>query len=317
VVGALPTTSFGFFFALANPVMTPTAKPASRSSRPQWLKVRLPGGENYAHVRSLLRELHLHTVCESARCPNVAECWNQRTATFMILGDTCTRSCRFCAVSSGQPAPVDPQEPERVTEAAARLGLEYVVVTSVTRDDVPDGGAAQFAATIRALRRRLPDCRVEVLIPDFLGNHESLKKVVSENPTVLNHNVETVPRLYPLVRPQAEYRRSLALLRRVKEWKPSILTKSGLMVGLGETDAEVTQTLTDLRNEGCDLVTIGQYLQPSRRHLPVARYYTPEEFARLRALAEGLGFTHVESGPLVRSSYHAAAAAGCGMNQAA
>jgi len=280
--------------------------------------VRLPGGANYAEVRSLLRDLHLHTVCQSARCPNVGECWNHRTATFMILGDVCTRNCRFCAVTSALPKPVDLAEPARVAEAVTRLNLRYAVVTSVTRDDLPDGGAGQFAATIREIRHRLPDCRVEVLIPDFRGDSAALQTVLNERPTVLNHNVETVPRLYPQVRPQASYHQSLDLLRRSREFVPEVATKSGLMVGLGETIAEVRQVLADLRDVGCDLVTIGQYLQPSRKHLPVVRYYEPREFDELRAFGQELGFCHVESGPLVRSSYHAAAAAAdCQPSQAA
>lgn len=298
---------------------TPCPQPVSSAGtrRPPWLKVRIPGGGNYAQVRALLRDLRLHTVCESAHCPNVAECWNQRTATFMILGDVCTRNCRFCAVSGGAPAPVDEGEPVRVAEAVARLELRYAVVTSVTRDDLPDGGAGQFAATLREIRRRRPGCRVEVLIPDFQGGDRALQTVLTEQPVVLNHNVETVARLYPRVRPQAEYRRSLRVLERVKELTPHVASKSGLMVGLGETETEVRQTLVDLRDVGCDLVTLGQYLRPSRNHLPVARYYSPEDFARLSRLAEGLGFAHVESGPLVRSSYHAARAAGRGVRRAA
>ncbi len=276
----------------------------SPSGRPGWLKVPLPAGDNFHAVRRLVRAHGLHTVCESARCPNIGECWQAQTATFLILGDTCTRACAFCAVHSGAPAAADPDEGRRVAEAVATLGLRFAVVTSVTRDDLPDGGAAIFADTIRQIHTRVPDCRVEVLIPDFQGDPDALATVVAARPDVLNHNIETVPRLYPTVRPQADYRRSLALLAQAKALGAA-MTKSGLMVGLGETTEELLHTCRDLRAAGCELLTIGQYLRPSREHLPIERYYTPDEFADLATHAEALGFTHVEAAPLVRSSYHA------------
>ena len=279
------------------------AKPLS--PKPEWLKVRFPAGERYSEIKGLLRQHQLHSVCEEAHCPNIGECFNGGTATFMILGDTCTRSCGFCAVTSGRPAAPDLLEPLRVASAVETLGLDYAVITSVNRDDLPDGGASVFAACIRAVRHRSPTCQVEVLIPDFEGNREALAVVVEAKPAVLNHNMETVPRLYPRVRPKARYQRSLDLIRRVKEIDPAMTTKSGLMVGLGETLAELTATLADLRESGCDLVTIGQYLRPDAKHLPVARYYHPDEFAGLREVGQRLGFRHVEAGPLVRSSYHA------------
>jgi lipoic acid synthetase len=257
-------------------------------------------------VRGLVERLRLHTVCQSARCPNIGECWSQRTATFMILGNTCTRNCRFCAVDCGKPAAPDPVEPERVASAAATLKLRHAVVTSVTRDDLPDGGAGVFAETIRAIHARVERCTVEVLIPDFRGSLEALKLVMSSRPEVLNHNVETVPRLYPLVRPQAVYERSIELLRRAKELAPKGLTKSGIMVGIGETSEEIVQVMQDLRHARCDILTIGQYLRPSTEHVPIERYYSPDEFAALRATGLAMGFSHVEAGPLVRSSYHAA-----------
>ena len=274
-------------------------------ARPPWLKARAPGGPNYHEVRGLVESLALHTVCQSAHCPNIGECWEQRTATFMIAGNVCTRRCGFCAVQKGAPLPLDWDEPERVAEAVSRLGLEYAVVTSVNRDDRKDGGAELFARTIHAIRRRRPGCRVEVLIPDFQGSAEALRMVLEAGPDVLNHNIETVARLYRAVRPGSRYPRSLDLLARAREWAPQTPTKSGLMVGLGEEMAEIVETLQDLRAHGVDIVTIGQYLRPSSRHLPIARYYTPEEFARVKDVALGLGFRHVESGPLVRSSYHA------------
>jgi lipoic acid synthetase len=275
---------------------------------PEWLKVRAPGGDDYHQVKGLLRTLGLHTVCEEAHCPNIGECFAQRTATFLILGDVCTRGCRFCAVTKGQPLALDREEPERVARAVARLGLRHAVITSVTRDDLPDGGASIFAEVIRKIHTYLPGCSVEVLIPDFQGSLEALRLVLDARPEVLNHNIETVPRLYPQVRPGAIYARSLELLRWAKDLAPDMRTKSGLMVGLGEDGDEVLATLRDLRAIGCDLLTIGQYLQPSAWHLPVARFYRPEEFAALRDAALRLGFAHVESGPLVRSSYHAHAA---------
>ncbi|MGQ9560529.1 MAG: lipoyl synthase [Candidatus Oleimicrobiaceae bacterium] len=272
--------------------------------KPPWLKVKLSGGEGFAVVRGLVEQHGLHTVCQSAHCPNIGECWGQRTATFMLMGDVCTRSCTFCAVEHGMPLPLDPDEAQRVAEAVATLGLEYAVITSVTRDDLPDGGAGHFAATIRAVRARRPACKVEVLIPDFYGAAAALDEVIAAQPDVLNHNVETVPRLYPLVRPQADYRRSLAVLARAAA--AGLLTKSGLMVGLGETVEEVLATMEDLRTVGCRMLTVGQYLQPSIRHLPVHRFVAPQEFERVRAAGLAMGFSHVQAGPLVRSSYHAA-----------
>ena len=273
--------------------------------RPDWLKVRLPGGDNYFELKRLIRGHGLHTVCESARCPNIAECWNHRTATFMILGNLCTRSCSFCSVPKGKPLPVDLEEPERVAEAAKAMDVRYVVVTSVDRDDEVDGGAGVFARTIEALRRRIPGVQVEVLIPDFRGSDAALETVLRARPDVLNHNTETVPRLYPVARRGSRYERSLRLLARSRELAPEIPTKSGLMVGLGETLDEVSAVLADLAAAGVGIVTIGQYLRPSGNQLPVARFYTPDEFAALKREGERLGIRHVESGPLVRSSYHA------------
>ncbi len=280
--------------------------PSPRVRRPEWLKVRLPGGDNYHDLKGILRGLKLHTVCESARCPNVGECWAHRTATFMILGELCTRRCGFCAVPKGKPAgEVDTAEPERVADAAERMGLKYVVVTSVDRDDLADGGAEIFARTIEALRVRIPGCQVEVLIPDFRGSDEALAVVLAARPDVLNHNIETVPRMYPAARRGSYYERSLKLLAKSREIAPAIPTKSGLMVGLGETFEETCAVLGDLASVGVGIVTIGQYLRPSGDQLPVARFYTPEEFGALRHEGMRLGIRHVESGPLVRSSYHA------------
>jgi lipoic acid synthetase len=277
-----------------------------QTGRPEWLKVRLPAGDNYFALKRLMRGQALHTVCESARCPNIGECWAHRTATFMILGDICTRRCGFCAVPKGRPGgKVDWQEPERVAEAAVRIGLKYAVVTSVDRDDLKDGGAAIFSQTIEALRRQIPGCKVEVLIPDFRGSDEALEVVLRARPDVLNHNVETVPRLYRAARRGSQYERSLRLLRRSREIAPTIPTKSGLMVGLGETLEEVCAVLRDMAAADVDILTIGQYLRPSREQLPVARFYTPDEFAALKQEGLRLGIRHVESGPLVRSSYHA------------
>jgi lipoyl synthase len=279
------------------------ARPARR---PSWLKVRIPSGENYFELKGLMRGLELHTVCESARCPNIAECWQHRTATFMILGEHCTRRCSFCAVPKGKPAgQVDWAEPERVARAAESLGLKYIVVTSVDRDDLKDGGSPIFAETIKALRAAIEDCKVEVLIPDFRGSEEALRTVLEARPDILNHNIETVPRLYSVARRGSRYERSLQLLRRSRELEPAISTKSGLMVGLGESWAELLTVLGDLGAAGVDIVTIGQYLRPSGDQLPVARFYTPEEFAKLREEGLRRGIRHVESGALVRSSYHA------------
>ncbi len=274
--------------------------------RPEWLKVRIPSGENYFELKGLMRGLKLHTVCESARCPNIAECWHHRTATFMILGELCTRRCGFCAVPKGLPAgQVDWAEPERVAEATENMGLKYVVVTSVDRDDLKDGGSTLFAQTIEALRRRVEGCKVEVLIPDFRGSDEALATVLKARPDILNHNIETVPRMYPVARRGSRYERSLRLLEHSREIAPSIPTKSGLMVGLGETMEELFGVLGDLAGVGVGIVTIGQYLRPSGQQLPVARFYTPEEFTALKQEGLRRGIRHVESGPLVRSSYHA------------
>jgi lipoyl synthase len=276
-----------------------------KAPKPEWLKVRAPGSPNYHHLKKLMRGLGLHTVCEEANCPNIGECWHHGTATFMILGDTCTRSCGYCNVTHGTPVSADPDEPVKVASAIHALGLAYVVVTSVDRDDLPDFGATQFARTIVETRRRIPACRVEVLIPDFQGSEASLRIVLDAVPDVLNHNIETVPRLYRTARPGGRYDRALDVLRRSREIAPQIPTKSGLMVGLGEHWDEVLTTLRDLRAAGVDIVTIGQYLRPSAANLPMARYYTPAEFGELERFALQLGFSHVESGPLVRSSYHA------------
>ncbi|MEO8604933.1 MAG: lipoyl synthase [bacterium] len=272
---------------------------------PEWIKVRAPGGEGYAATKRVVTELALHTVCEEARCPNVAECWAHRTATFMLLGDVCTRNCGYCAVAHGKPLAVDPHEPARVADGVARLGLQHVVITSVDRDDLPDGGAAHFAATARAIKERLPDCAVEVLTPDFKGNLEALAQVVDSPIDVFNHNTETVPRLYRRARPGGRYDRCLGLLDAAKRRRPGLRTKTGLMLGLGEEQDEVVAVMRDLVAVGCDILTLGQYLQPTRDHLPIERYLNPDEFAALRLIGLELGFRHVESGPLVRSSYHA------------
>ncbi|MBI3667741.1 MAG: lipoyl synthase [Acidobacteria bacterium] len=287
--------------------MTPLVQIASgRPHRPEWLRAPAPVGENYRELKALVERLRLHTVCESAACPNVGECWNRRTATFMILGNVCTRRCGFCAVEKGAPLEVDYDEPRRVAEATAALGLRYAVVTSVNRDDRKDGGAELFALTIRAIRERIPGCRVEVLVPDFQGSQVALDTVLEARPDVLNHNIETVPRLYRQVRLGARYERSLDLLGYTKKAAPAIPAKSGLMVGLGETEAELLEVMSDLASRGVDILTIGQYLRPSPQHLPIVRYYSPDEFGALRRAGYGMGFAHVEAGPLVRSSYHAA-----------
>jgi lipoic acid synthetase len=273
--------------------------------KPEWLKARAPVGENYHSLKRLARSLGLNTVCESAQCPNIGECWHHKTATFMMLGNLCTRRCGFCAVPKGRPEPIDLDEPRRVAEAVATLGLEHAVITSVNRDDDLVGGARIFAMVIAEIRRQAPGCRVEVLIPDFQGNQESIRIVAEAEPEVLNHNTETVPRLYRVVRSGARYERSLELLRYSKELRPAGLTKSGVMVGLGEETAELLAVFGDLAAVGCDILTVGQYLRPSRDHLPMARLYTPREFAELKTEALKMGFRHVESGPLVRSSYHA------------
>ncbi len=275
-------------------------------ARPDWLKVRLSQGPHFKELKHLMREQGLHTICEEAACPNIGECWGEfRTASFLLLGDTCTRNCGFCDVTTGRPGEVDWGEPTRLAEAVARLELRHVVITSVTRDDLPDGGAAIFAATIRQLKRRDPTLGVEVLIPDFQGNWDALAAVMEAQPDILNHNLETVPRLYARVRPKAIYTQSLELLRRARELSPRTPTKSGLMVGLGETRAELLRVFEDLRANQVDVLTVGQYLRPSMRHLPLERYVAPEEFAELKQHAKRIGFRHVESAPLVRSSYHA------------
>jgi len=273
--------------------------------KPEWLKARAPGGENYHDLKRLARSLGLHTVCESAHCPNIGECWQHKTATFMMLGNTCTRRCGFCAVPKGRPDAIDFDEPRRVAEAVAVLGLKHAVITSVNRDDDLVGGARAFAMVIDEIRSQAPDCHVEVLIPDFQGNSEAIKIVVDAAPEVLNHNTESVPRLYRVVRSGARYERTLRLLEYAKELNPKGITKSGVMVGLGEETVELLEVFRDLAKVNCDILTIGQYLRPSKDHLPMARLYTPKEFADLKTEALKMGFRHVESGPLVRSSYHA------------
>jgi lipoic acid synthetase len=273
--------------------------------KPEWLKARAPMGENFHELKRLARSLNLHTVCESAQCPNIGECWHHKTATFMMLGNLCTRRCGFCAVPKGRPEPIDFDEPRRVAEAVAALGLEFAVITSVNRDDDLLGGARIFAMVIEEIRNQAPGCGVEVLIPDFQGHRSAIKLVVAAAPQVLNHNTETVPRLYRVVRSGARYERTLELLRYAKELNPAGRTKSGVMVGLGEETHELLDVFRDLASVNCDILTIGQYLRPSRNHLPMTRLYTPREFAELKAEALKMGFRHVESGPLVRSSYHA------------
>ena len=279
--------------------------PPLRQPKPDWLRAKAPVGDNFHNLKKLARGLGLHTVCESAQCPNIGECWNHKTATFMLLGDICTRSCGFCAVQKGRPEPIDGDEPRRVAEAVATLGLKHTVVTSVNRDDDNVGGARIFAETIRQIRELTPDCRIEVLIPDFQGLEEPLKIVLNARPDVLNHNTETVPRLYRAVRSGARYERTLTLLENAKKISPGLVTKSGVMVGLGELTDELVEVFRDLGERGVDILTVGQYLRPSRDHLPIARFYTPEEFRHLRNEALRFGFRHVESGPMVRSSYHA------------
>lgn len=276
-----------------------------RTRKPSWLRRTLPKGAEYQAVRKLLRENRLHTVCEEALCPNMWECFSRGTATFLIMGSLCTRGCRFCAMSRRKPAPPDPEEPSRVAGAVRQLNISHVVITSVTRDDLSDGGASFFSDTITKIREDVPGARAEVLIPDFQGDEQALASVVSAEPDVLNHNVETVPRLYPAARPDSSYRRSLALLERVKKDAPAIPVKSGIMLGLGESSKEIRQTLRDLADAGCDIVTIGQYLQPSEENLKVERFVTPDEFDEWRVAALEMGFSGVVSGPLVRSSYHA------------
>ncbi len=285
--------------------MTTSTLKTKRTAKPHWIRRRLPSGPEYEKIRSMVREGKLHTVCQEAQCPNIWECFSCGTATFLILGAHCTRNCTFCAVAHGPEGPPDPKEPSNVAEAAAAMGLSYVVVTSVTRDDLTDGGAGHFAETISRVKEKIPGVRVEVLIPDFAGDRAALKTVLDAGPDVLNHNIETVSRLYPKVRPEADYRRSLQLIGRVGDMAPQIPAKSGMMLGLGETEEEIRETLADLRQAGCRMLTLGQYLQPSRAHLPVARYVAPEEFDAWKTAALEMGFSQVASGPLVRSSYHA------------
>jgi lipoic acid synthetase len=273
--------------------------------KPEWLKIKLTKGENFKELKQIMRTKTLHTVCEEAKCPNIHECWANRTATFMILGSICTRACRFCAVNSGLPTELDLEEPKRVAEAVVQMGLQHVVVTSVARDDLADGGSSIFAETIKSIRQSAPLCSIEVLIPDFMGNAESLRTVLDAKPDMVNHNIETVSRLSDRVRSKAKYERSLELLQRSKQMTPAIPTKSSIMVGLGETVEEIVQTMEDLRAVDVDVLTLGQYLQPTKTHLKIKKYYTPDEFATLKVEGMKRGFSHVESGPLVRSSYHA------------
>ena len=282
-----------------------TGAPASPTRKPAWLKVSAPGGPNYIATRQLMRGLRLHTVCEEAHCPNIGECWEHRAATFMILGDVCTRNCAYCAVAHGTPAPLDLDEPVRLAEAVGRLELEHVVITSVDRDDLPNGGAELFAECIAAIRTRSPETSVEILIPDFKGSETALRIVVDAKPDILNHNLETIARLYRLARPGGRYPRALELLCRAKQMDPGMLTKSGVICGLGEEWDELLGAMQDLRTQGVDILTLGQYLRPSPGHLPIARYYSPDEFAELKRIGLAMGYRHVESGPLVRSSYHA------------
>ena len=283
----------------------PQTNLATRPRLPEWLKVRMPGGPRYIELQNLMRDHQLNTVCQEAHCPNIGECWDSGTATFMILGDICTRRCRYCAVTTGRPAGIDLREPYRLAETAKLMDLSYCVITSVNRDDLADGGAFIFAACINKVREEAPGCRVEVLIPDFAGSWPALKKVIDARPDVLNHNIESSRRIFPKVRPKGNYRLSLELLAKSKELYAGTVTKSGIIVGMGETVDEVVQTMGDLREVECDLLTIGQYLRPSRQHLPIDRFYTPAEFDELREAGEAMGFKHVASGPLVRSSYHA------------
>lgn len=276
-----------------------------RPRLPQWLKVTMPGGPGYLELKRLMRGQQLHTVCEEAHCPNIGECWERGTATFMILGDICTRRCHYCAVTTGRPQGLDLQEPARLAETVQELGLRYCVITSVNRDDLPDGGAFIFAACISRIRAQSPDCKVEVLIPDFAGSPDALARVMAARPDVLNHNIESPRRLFPRVRPKGDYRRSLDLLAQAKELTPDAVTKSGVIVGMGETKDELVATMADLRAVDCDLLTVGQYLRPSAKHLAIDRFYHPDEFAELARIGREMGFKHVAAGPLVRSSYHA------------
>ena len=291
---------------MASPLLVQLQRPRHPIDRkPPWLKVPAPGGPNYVALKQLMRDHALHTVCEEAHCPNIGECWEHRAATFMILGDVCTRNCAYCAVAHGTPAALDEDEPMRLATAVERMGLRHVVITSVDRDDLPNGGAEIFAAAIAEIRRRTPDTSVEVLIPDFKGSERALRIVVEAQPDILNHNLETIDRLYRLARPGGRYVRALELLARAKQLDPGMLTKSGIMCGLGEEWDELLGAMRDVRTQGVDILTLGQYLRPSSDHLPIARYYTPDEFAELRQLGLEMGYRHVEAGPLVRSSYHA------------
>ena len=285
---------------LDNPNLVPL-----RPRLPEWLKVRAPGSPGYIRLKNLVREQQLHTVCEEAHCPNIGECWGRGTATFMILGDICTRRCHYCAVTTGRPVGIDLHEPGRLAETVQTMGLKYCVITSVNRDDLQDGGAFIFASCIRRVRERTPECRVEVLIPDFGGSWAALEKVVDQRPDVLNHNIESSRRVFPRVRPKGDYQLSLDLLAKAKELDQTTVTKSGIIAGMGETFDEIVETMGDLRQVDCDLLTVGQYLRPSAKHIPIDRFYTPAEFAELRRTGERMGFKHVASGPLVRSSYHA------------
>ena len=289
------------------PLLEPSTPPSS--PKPPWLKVRAPGGPKYLRLKGLMREWNLHSVCEEAHCPNIGECWEDLTATFMILGDVCTRNCGYCAVTHGRPQWEDREEPERVGRAVGELGLEHVVITSVNRDDLADGGAAHFAATVGAIRRHAPGCRVELLIPDFQGNADALDAVIAAGPDILNHNTETVPRLYKVARHGGRYERTLEIFRQARRRAPGLPTKSGIILGLGEERDELVATMRDLREANVSILTLGLYLRPSAQHLPVARYYHPDEFRELGEIGRALGFAHVESGPLVRSSYHAKAQA--------
>ena len=284
---------------------TSSAPSAPLVRKPSWLKVKAPGGPNYVRLKALMRDLKLHTVCEEARCPNIGECWEHKAATFMILGDVCTRNCAYCAVAHGTPAPFDPVEPIRLAEAVAEMGLQHVVITSVDRDDLPNGGAEAFAGCIREIKRRLPDTSVEVLIPDFKGSDQALQIVMDARPDILNHNLETAERLYRLARPGGRYVRALRLLQRARDMVPDGLTKSGVILGMGEEWDEVLTCMRDLRASDVDILTLGQYLRPSSGHLPVVRYYTPAEFSELETIGLQMGFRHVQASPLTRSSYHA------------
>jgi lipoyl synthase len=286
-------------------LVSPERQPLLIGKKPDWFKVRRNHSQNYIELKQIMRSKGLHTVCEEARCPNIYECWNKRTATFMILGDRCSRACRFCSVAWGRPNTVDETEPAKVAHAVEQMGLKFAVVTSVNRDELPDGGAWIFAETIREIRERLPDCGVEVLTPDFMGNWDALQTVLDARPDVLNHNIETVPRLFRPVQPWSNYQRSLDFFEEARKRDPDVITKSGLMVGLGESKDEVIEVMQEMRQRDVDILTLGQYLPPSKRHYPLNRYYTPEEFAELKQIGEEMGFGHVESGPMVRSSYHA------------